>query len=264
MDKFEVQREWHYTIVENHVLKSELSSQAKLVYVVLCMYASKVKECYPSLKTLCKDTSIKSPTTIKKAINELKDKGFLKIKQRFDENGAQTSNLYIINDYYLPLSQNDTPSYQEMTGGIPLNDSPPYHQMIAPLSPNDNELKPINNIQLNENQLTKVNKAKIKYAEFVSMTEEEYSKLTNQYGEEMTKKMIEVLDNYKGATGKRYKSDYRAILNWVVDKVQKEKGEKQNGLRNGSKEDTGGIKLKIPTREYKDYSEEELRKAGLI
>jgi hypothetical protein len=34
--------------------------------------------------------------------------------------------------------------------------------------------------------------------------------------------MIEVLDNYKGANGKKYKSDYRAILNWVVERVERE------------------------------------------
>ncbi|SHK45968.1 phage replisome organizer N-terminal domain-containing protein [Tepidibacter formicigenes] len=62
-------------------------------------------------------------------------------------------------------------------------------------------------------------KKKIKYAEFVSMTEDEYNKLIEKHGEESTKKMIEILDNYKGSKGKKYKSDYRAILSWVVDKV---------------------------------------------
>ncbi|CAH0187121.1 DUF4373 domain-containing protein [Peribacillus simplex] len=61
-------------------------------------------------------------------------------------------------------------------------------------------------------------------ADFVSLTSDEYEKLVSQHGEESTKKMIEVLDNYKGANGKKYKSDYRAILNWVADKVIKEKG----------------------------------------
>ena len=37
-----------------------------------------------------------------------------------------------------------------------------------------------------------------------------------------TKRMIEILDNYKGAKGKRYKSDYRAILTWVVDRYNEE------------------------------------------
>lgn len=60
------------------------------------------------------------------------------------------------------------------------------------------------------------------YAENVSMTDSEYQKLIVAHGEERTKRMIEVLDNYKGANGKKYKSDYRAILNWVVDRVLEE------------------------------------------
>ena len=63
---------------------------------------------------------------------------------------------------------------------------------------------------------------KIKYAEYVHMTEVEHKKLIEQYGEEKTARMIEALDNYKGSKGKQYKSDYRAILSWVVDKVEKE------------------------------------------
>jgi len=61
----------------------------------------------------------------------------------------------------------------------------------------------------------------IKYAEYVKMKEIEYNKLIEKYGEDITKEMIEVLDNYKGSKGKTYKSDYRAILSWVVDKVTK-------------------------------------------
>ncbi|MBO8169986.1 MAG: hypothetical protein H0Z35_12500 [Thermoanaerobacteraceae bacterium] len=63
---------------------------------------------------------------------------------------------------------------------------------------------------------------KIKYAEFVSMTEVEHQKLIERFGREKTARMIEVLDNYKGAKGRQYKSDYRAILSWVVDKVEQE------------------------------------------
>jgi len=59
------------------------------------------------------------------------------------------------------------------------------------------------------------------YAEFVSMTEEEHKKLIAEYGNEAVKKMIGILDNYKGSLGKKYKSDYRAILSWVVSEVKK-------------------------------------------
>ena len=60
------------------------------------------------------------------------------------------------------------------------------------------------------------------YIEFVSLTDSEYQKLVEEHGEIATKRMIEILDNYKGANGKKYDSDYRAILNWVVKRYQEE------------------------------------------
>lgn len=71
---------------------------------------------------------------------------------------------------------------------------------------------------------------KIKYAPFVSMTDEEHSKLIQEHGPELTQKFILKLDNYKGSNGKTYKDDYRAILSWVVDEIKKEKN---TGGQNG-------------------------------
>jgi hypothetical protein len=68
---------------------------------------------------------------------------------------------------------------------------------------------------------------KIKYADFVSLTNDEYSSLVAKLGEDGAKRCIEILDNYKGATGKKYKSDYRAILNWVVQRYEEEQSKKQ-------------------------------------
>lgn len=66
---------------------------------------------------------------------------------------------------------------------------------------------------------------KIHFAEFVAMTNAEHENLVSTYGEDFTNQCIEILDNYKGSSGKSYKSDYRAILNWVIDRV-KEKSNK--------------------------------------
>lgn len=63
---------------------------------------------------------------------------------------------------------------------------------------------------------------KTKLGEFVSMTDAQVQKLIDGYGEPFTKKCIEVLDNYKGATGRKYQDDYRAVLSWVADKVKRE------------------------------------------
>lgn len=83
-----------------------------------------------------------------------------------------------------------------------------------------------NNNVNNKNNENKGNKKKsipkIKFAEFVSLSQEEYDKLLSSHGEEKTKRMIEILDNYKGANNKKYASDYRAILNWVVKRVEEE------------------------------------------
>lgn len=69
------------------------------------------------------------------------------------------------------------------------------------------------------------------YAETVKMTETEYGKLVADYGEDGAKRLVEILDNYKAASGHTYKSDYRAILNWVVKRYQDEQ-------RNSGREST--------------------------
>lgn len=74
-----------------------------------------------------------------------------------------------------------------------------------------------------DQQQKKTEKVKKKnYAEFVTLTDDEYKKLVDKYTEPAAKRMIEILDNYKGSKGKKYKSDYRTILNWVVDRYYEE------------------------------------------
>lgn len=77
---------------------------------------------------------------------------------------------------------------------------------------------------------------KFGYAEYVSLSETEYGALCKRYGKDAADKMIEILDNYKGADPERrkYVSDYRAILSWVV-------GRYEEGVRG----DTGGMRGEI-------------------
>lgn len=63
---------------------------------------------------------------------------------------------------------------------------------------------------------------KKKYAEAVTMTEEEYQKLMAQHYKAFVDKCIEILNNYKLSSEKRYKSDYHTILNWVIERVSKD------------------------------------------
>lgn len=79
---------------------------------------------------------------------------------------------------------------------------------------------------------TKKKKVKKKYKPHVSMTEEEYQKLIDDFGEETTLEKIEDLNNYKGSRGRRYKSDYLALRSWIrrEAKEKKPKNEPKNKL----------------------------------
>lgn len=75
---------------------------------------------------------------------------------------------------------------------------------------------------------------KNKYAEYVSLTADEYQKLLDEHGEDNALELISILNAYKGSNGKKYKSDYLAILNWVVERLYEKQG------NNGSKWQKGG------------------------
>lgn len=77
--------------------ESDLKSRAVNVLSYLCDRANKELTCFPSLKTIARCLHI-SLSTVKRAILELVEKGFLKKDPRFTEkkNGAQTSNLYTL------------------------------------------------------------------------------------------------------------------------------------------------------------------------
>ena len=86
-----------------------------------------------------------------------------------------------------------------------------------------------------------VKKEKVEYGEFVHMTAEEKAKLEQEFGLEETALAITILDDYKGGSGRKYESDYRAIRSWAMERA-KEKIEK-----NGGKTDAGKNKFKAST-----------------
>lgn len=66
-----------FGIVNQEVLQDpELSIQAKGLYSLLCTYADKNRQCYPSINTLA-DHCNKSVRSISYLINELKTKNYL-------------------------------------------------------------------------------------------------------------------------------------------------------------------------------------------
>lgn len=69
-------------------------------------------------------------------------------------------------------------------------------------------------VNVNENSNTS-NNYKVKFLEFVFMTQGQYDQLANKLGKESVDKYIEKVNNYVGSKGKRYKSHYHTILTWA-------------------------------------------------
>lgn len=88
-----------------------------------------------------------------------------------------------------------------------------------------------NNVSIKEDSKEEKPK-KLKYADFVSMLPEEHEKLLSEFGDTATTRMVEILNNYKGAKGKKYKSDYLAIRNWVITRYKEETNGSRNYNRN--------------------------------
>lgn len=99
------------------------------------------------------------------------------------------------------------------------------NQTLTHPNKNDKNKKNDNNEKNIETEVSikSEKKQKIKFSDHVSLTQDEYSKLVEDYTESGAKRMIEILNNYKGSSGKKYKSDYLAILNWVVNRYNDEK-----------------------------------------
>lgn len=70
-------------------------------------------------------------------------------------------------------------------------------------------------------------KEKTKHLEYVFLTDNEYEKLKDKFGDTLTQDYIENLNDYIGSKGKKYKSHYHTILMWV----KKDRPRKQESLK---------------------------------
>jgi hypothetical protein len=176
---------------------------------------SRNNECFASNDYFAKFFNI-SKDRISKIVSGLSKKGYVEVALFYKPGTKQVEKRVITTTGYR----------RKLLEGIGENDYTPIGENNEDI--NTSIIKPINNTK----------DIYIQYAEFVKMKESEYNKLVEEHGEPLTEKMIQVLDNYKGANGKKYKSDYRAILNWVADKVKGEKNErfKQGGRKPNTSE----------------------------
>ena len=81
--------------LKQHAYRSTLKSRALNVFLYLIDRANKDLTCYPSISTIAAQLHI-SISTVKRAMKELEQGGYLRRDTRWRENGGQSSNLYTL------------------------------------------------------------------------------------------------------------------------------------------------------------------------
>lgn len=165
------------------------------------------------------------------AIKELINGGYI-VRELHREKGKFEKGKYLI--YETPQLKPDTEKPDMVE---PLTEKPDTEKpdtVNPPLISNEYILSNDNNTPLppklgessndegRGSSFIKKNKAKppekIEYFDGVMMTEQEKQSIEKEYGEAGFKEMCTILSNYKLSTGKKYKSDYHAMIGWVKDR----------------------------------------------
>ena len=74
---------------------TELPSRARAVYMYLHDRADSEGKCWPEIKTIASDMRL-SRSTVKRALTDLEQHGYLQKIPRHRDNGSSTSNLYAL------------------------------------------------------------------------------------------------------------------------------------------------------------------------
>lgn len=116
-----------------------------------------------------------------------------------------------------------------------------------PLPENGTSLTTVNEFppeeKLKENKKLKTEEEeKVNIRPLVSLTPREHEKLSLEFSIDECNWMYDKLNSYKLSNGKKYKSDYGAILNWVVKSLNEEKN-KISGKKDYSEKKTEALKI---------------------
>lgn len=146
-----------------------------------------------------------------------------KINNRWTANEQQVNNRWTTDEQQMDTNKNEKNVKNEKNEEKEKNIVPDgeTHGLTDQTTNGSQEGLPLNTGAVSPRQTRK--EAKQQYAPFVHMQESEYEALIERTGgEAQAKRCIEILDNYKGSTGKKYKDDYRAICSWVLDRLRDE------------------------------------------
>jgi DNA-binding MarR family transcriptional regulator len=80
---------------DRKIYEADLPHRAIVVYIYLQNRANKEGFCYPAIGTIARELHL-SVSTVKRAVRDLEENGYICKKQRWCENGGRSSLLYKI------------------------------------------------------------------------------------------------------------------------------------------------------------------------
>lgn len=196
MATIRVNKTKNYTVMANyHLQDKNLSLKAKGVMSLMLSLPEGWDYSKEGLATLSKD----GKDSVMTALQELEQYGYLVRTRHTNEKGQFDGYIYDI--YEKPATE-------------------------KPSSENPTTEKPT---QLNINKLNtnKINKHKYGEYNHVLLTNDEFERLTKDYGNQETREAIKYLDEYIEMKGAKYKNHNLALRKWVFEAL-KEKRQKNN------------------------------------
>ena len=209
MSIFRINKNDNYTTMSNyHFRDKNLSLKAKGLLSLMLSLPDSWDYSIAGLVAICKENE----TSIKSALTELKENGYLIIRKCLPNTTKSGRYEYIYDIYENPKQEVEK---QEV-------ENQPLENLQVEIQQVENQVQLNTNI-LNTNKLNTNNKTKHKYGEYqrVLLTEVEYEKLDKEYGN--VKELVTYLDEYIEMKGYKAKSHYLAIRKWVVDAVREQK-----------------------------------------
>ena len=100
-----------------------------------------------------------------------------------------------------------------------------------PLEQSESSKNGLNSLKISKVKISKVKESKDKYLDFVFLTKDEYNKLIDRFGKNQTDGMMEILNNYIGSKGDKYKSHYYAMVGWVLKRWNEDHPVKSGNIR---------------------------------
>lgn len=77
------------------IYRMDLPHRAVSVYIYLAERTDQEGKCWPAISTIARELKL-SPTTVRRAVRDLRKAGLIRTEQRYRDSGGKSSLLYVL------------------------------------------------------------------------------------------------------------------------------------------------------------------------